>query len=329
MSNVLDKLDNDRIHIVILGAGASKAAFPNGDRNGKLVPLMNEISSITSIRKFLHKEGLSNDIDSFEEFYSELLSDPDKKVIVSQLEHLIYDYFSELELPDNPTIYDYILLSLRENDVIATFNWDPFIVQSYLRVKKITKNIPQVFFLHGTVALGECKQHSIVDLIDRQCPQCKKPLERIKLLYPTTSKDYTQDAYIKDQWDAIVFYLGKANGMTIFGYAAPKTDVAAIDLLKQGWGDNNKRIMEEIDIINIDHPEALQKSWNQFIHETHFSIFKDYFESSLSLFPRRISEYQYSRFNLNMWLDNHQIEKGLDFSQLEQRIKYLIDFESS
>ena len=37
------------------------------------------------------------------------------------------EYFSKLELPDHPTIYDYRLLSLRKKDVIATFNWDPFL----------------------------------------------------------------------------------------------------------------------------------------------------------------------------------------------------------
>ena len=33
-------------HVVFLGAGASKAAFPHGDRNGRHLPLMNELPSV-------------------------------------------------------------------------------------------------------------------------------------------------------------------------------------------------------------------------------------------------------------------------------------------
>ena len=34
----------ERPHLVLLGAGASKAALPSGDRNGLAVPLMREIA---------------------------------------------------------------------------------------------------------------------------------------------------------------------------------------------------------------------------------------------------------------------------------------------
>jgi hypothetical protein len=154
-------------------------------------------------------------------------------------------------LPDEPTIYDYILLSLKENDVIATFNWDPFLVQSYQRVNKITTKLPKIFFLHGTVSLGRCEKHLIVDNLFKTCPKCGQKLSRIKLLYPTEQKDYISNDYIKEQWDAVQFYLKKANGITIFGYAAPKSDIAAIELLQHGWGLNSERIMEEIDIAGL------------------------------------------------------------------------------
>ena len=34
---------NHHPHVVILGAGASLAAFPDGDKNGRKLPLMNDI----------------------------------------------------------------------------------------------------------------------------------------------------------------------------------------------------------------------------------------------------------------------------------------------
>ena len=37
---------------------------------------------------------------------------------------------------------------------------------------------------------------------------------------------------------------------TIFGYSAPKTDVEAIDLLKQAWGAIGDRNLEQTEIIN-------------------------------------------------------------------------------
>ena len=33
-------------HVVLLGAGASKAAMPNGDKNGRAIPLMDELPKI-------------------------------------------------------------------------------------------------------------------------------------------------------------------------------------------------------------------------------------------------------------------------------------------
>ena len=44
-----------------------------------------------------------------------------------EIETRVDEYFADLELPGHPTIYDRLVLSLREKDLIATFNWDPFL----------------------------------------------------------------------------------------------------------------------------------------------------------------------------------------------------------
>jgi hypothetical protein len=59
---------------------------------------------------------------------SELTVDPGKTTILERLERAVFDYFSSLQLPDEPTLYDHLVLSLRPKDVIATFNWDPFLI---------------------------------------------------------------------------------------------------------------------------------------------------------------------------------------------------------
>jgi len=40
MNSLIYKTDIKRSHVVILGAGASRAVLPNGDTNGKKLPVM-------------------------------------------------------------------------------------------------------------------------------------------------------------------------------------------------------------------------------------------------------------------------------------------------
>lgn len=113
-------------HVVILGAGASLAAFPDGDRYGSVLPLMNNLTEVLDLIKPLQQYGL--DIkQNFEDIYSELVIKPELKILKDLVEKRVKDYFSILRLPDKPTIYDYLVLSLRDKDIIATFNWDPFL----------------------------------------------------------------------------------------------------------------------------------------------------------------------------------------------------------
>ena len=71
------------------------------------------------------------------------------------LESAVRNYFKSLELPDEPTIYDYLILSLTEKDAIVTFNWDPFLMQAYRRNLTVG-NLPQLIFPHGNVGVGLC-----------------------------------------------------------------------------------------------------------------------------------------------------------------------------
>lgn len=327
--SVIEKVSKEQTHVVLLGAGASKACLPNGDVSGKNIPLMNDIHNIPEIAKFLKSNRIELNDKPFEAFYSELALKYPKSSILFELNDKIYEYFDNLALPNYPTIYDYLLLSLKESDIIATFNWDPFLVEAYKRVQAITTRLPQLFFLHGTVSLGICKEHSTVGLRKRQkCPQCGHNFDKIALLYPTSTKDYENDVYIKDQWDAIKHYLKFANGLTIFGYAAPESDIAAINLLRDGWGNNEDRVLEEIQIIDIKSPDQLKSTWSNFIHESHYTTYTDYYDSPIALFPRRICEAQFLRFQLNVWLDNHKIEPGLTFKELKTRIEALLKYEN-
>src|SRR5256884_3490625 len=48
--------------------------------------------------------------------------------------------------------------------------------------------------------------------------------------------------------------------LTIFGYAAPATDVEAVDLLLRGWGDNPTFELAQVNIVDIKPEEELRKT---------------------------------------------------------------------
>lgn len=57
-----------------------------------------------------------------------------------------------------------------------------------------------------------------------------------KLLYPIGDKNYNNNPFIKEQWNVLIQKINQAYALTIFGYGAPKSDVAAINLMKKAGG---------------------------------------------------------------------------------------------
>lgn len=129
-----------RAHTVILGAGATMAAIPNGDKNGRKSSVMNGMISKLGLDSLLKEVKIETSSTNIEDIFSELSCKPEYSYIVSELEERLYLYFDGMELPDDPTIYDLLILSLTKKDLIATFNWDPLLLQAYVRCEKITRN---------------------------------------------------------------------------------------------------------------------------------------------------------------------------------------------
>lgn len=280
-------------HVVILGAGASYAStIQNPEKNGKNLPLMKNVIDIVGLKDVVKTLPIEYQLLSgdFEKLYSSLSKDDKFVDERAYIEQKVNSYFSKLELPDTPTIYDYLILSLRRNkDVIATFNWDPFLYQAYLRNSEFVET-PGILFLHGCVSLGYDKTDGSSGPVDYLSPVTKQPFEPIKLLYPVDKKDYNTDPFIKGQWDALAYRLGEAERVTVFGYSAPVTDVEAIDLLQKAWGNVESRSMEEFELIDIREENDVVDSWKTFIHSHHYHYCKNYFDSSLALHPRRSVE---------------------------------------
>lgn len=249
------------------------------------------------------------------------------------IEELTYDYFACMELPNEPTLYDHLVLSLTGRDIIVTFNWDPFIWQAwrrnYHRVGQ--KNLPHILFLHGNTAIGVCTKHEkiVVSYKGSLCYKCKTPLEKTKLLFPIGKKNYNADPYIKNSWDITKEELHSAYMFTIFGYSAPTSDIEAVDLLSEGWGDKYQRSMEEIEIVDILDEDTLCKRWERFIHTHHYSTHSDLYSSIIGKCSRRSVDAAFgANYNCVPW-EEYPIPKDASWEELDEWLKPFIEVENS
>ena len=293
----------NRPHVVILGAGASCAAIPNGDKSGRKISAMSGFIDKLDFRKILNEVDIHTASDNLEDIYMELdersKTDINCKAVKKKLENSIRDYMNGFVLPEEPTVYDFLVMSLTKKDLIATFNWDPFLVQAIGRAQKFTDNIPQVAFLHGNVAVGYCPDDNIMGNVGMVC-RCGKRLKPTSLLFPIKNKDYSSDIAISKSWKTLSNALKQAYMVTIFGYSAPSSDAEAVSMLKQAWGSVDERKMEEIELIDIRDEETVIASWNQFIHTHHYSYHTSYFDTTLARFPRRSCEATFDRLRKTM-----------------------------
>jgi hypothetical protein len=278
--------ENIRPHVVLLGAGASRAAFPNGESTNKLLPLMNDLAETLELATIVNDAGLDPS-QNFESIYSSIKDKP----LRNTLEKEIKKYFSALTLPATATDYDRLLLSLRGKDAIFTFNWDPFLFDACVRNHHVAK-LPEIFFLHGNVRIGSCIQHQKWGGKSDICPTCGVRFSEVPLLYPIEKKDYSENAneYVKEAWKNAEYFFKNAFTVTIFGYGAPSSDTEAVKLLHNAWFDGSTRKLEHIEIIDIADSNTLHERWVSFTPTNHYQIRSNLSESRLLQWPRRSCE---------------------------------------
>lgn len=244
------------------------AACPRGDKNGMILPVMSNLTSVVGIADLLRSNGIAPS-DNFESIYSALAQDREHKGLLEEIELQIRLYFQYIRIPEHVTIYDKLLLSLREKDVIATFNWDPLLAQAYSRNLGI-KRLPRILFLHGNVAIGVCHQCKAKGWRGNTCQTCGYPLEPVPLLYPVEEKDYECHGFIKSEWSELRSFLRTAYFLTFFGYGAPKADVAARDLLLTTWKGSLHWEIGEVEIVDVAHQRILERRWGEFFVRRHY-----------------------------------------------------------
>ena len=302
-----------RPHMFVLGAGASRAACQEGDLKGQRLPLMTDFALVLGLEDLLRSWGL-DPARNIEDTFSDLHSQGETQKI-RKLEERIEQFFETLSLPKHPTIYDHLLLSLRDKDVVATFNWDPLLVQAYRRNVAHAPSLPKLAFLHGNVMAGYCASDKVVGVAGLKC-HCGKPFVRSRLLYPIGNKDYVSDPFIALQWELLKEGYRNAFMVTVFGYGAPKTDVAAVDAMKHAWGEPAQRHLEQYSIITTQNKKEVLESWAPFIHTHHYEIHANFYDSWLANHPRRTGEAYMAQYLDAKFIPDHPIPQNLDFPEL-------------
>jgi hypothetical protein len=280
--------------------------------------------------------GLAGPLDSadvkwrgldFETLYQDLWKSDTHKGLVGKLDLYIRRYFERLEIPERPTVYDYILLGLREKDLIATFNWDPLLAQAYQRNSQITR-LPQIVFLHGNVAVGICVNCRVKGYYGDVCAKCSRALERTQLLFPIADKDYTSDPFISAEWAVLKDFLERAYMLTIFGYRAPSSDVAAVELMRTAWGANGARELALVEIVDIRSENDVLPSWKPFITGNRYGIVDSVFNTWSCLYPRRSCDsFAWATLQQQPWSENRIPSTFDKLDDLQSWVSPLLDEE--
>jgi hypothetical protein len=280
---------NHSPHVVILGAGASLAACPRGDANGIRLPVMANLVSVLGLEPLLAKIGIEDCASqNFEVIYDRIASDDAYRDFRLEVDTLVHRYFASLQLPTEVTIYDQILLSLRPKDLVATFNWDPLLLQAYARNRHMS--LPRVVFLHGNVYLGYCPEHKKKGYLTQTCEVCGRAFLPSPLLFPITKKEYRSHPLLAGEWDELAATLDKTYLLTIFGYAAPSSDTAAKEILVKAWDGNETRELAEVEVIDILPRRTLYDRWKEFIVSHHWGASTRFCQTLQFRHPRRSCE---------------------------------------
>ena len=95
-------------------------------------------------------------------------------------------------------------------------------------------------------------------------------------MFPVKQKNYSEDPFIKNQWEILRWHLNYAYLVTIFGYSAPTTDIEAKNLMLSAWKDNPTRELAQFNIVDIKNREELKHSWKDFSVRQYNGISDDF-----------------------------------------------------
>ena len=288
---------------------------------------MDDLVETLDLRPTIDRAGRFEN-DNFEWIYSRMAADAQHDEARNEIERKVEDYFSSLYLPKEATIYDRILLSLRPGDAVFTFNWDPFLFDAYARNFGEIE-LPGIFFLHGNVRIGRCPRHK-----ERwgqrhtTCPTCGEAFRNVPLFYPVENKNYSNDPYVSDSWDSARIFFREALVLTIFGYSAPGSDAAAVELLHSAWMKRSARRLEHVEIIDIAPEENLRERWKKFTPTHHFRGRRNFDDSWMARWPRRSREAVFIPMSKGIPCPDFPLSGTKDLVELQAQVREIAKWEA-
>jgi len=303
-------------HVVILGAGASRAATPDGEKWQRIMPLMKELPHALDLRSILDKEQFIEATRDFEAFFDSLGASGEVD-LQREIEERVISFFNSVAIADHATLYDRLVLSMRKKDAIAAFNWDPLLAYAYRR-NGFLKTLPSLLFLHGNVLLGACYDCNRLGWNDDKCLKCKKPMKSVRLLYPVMKKDYSADPVINEQWRHLEWFLESSYFVTIFGYSAPKTDVDARSRIINKLSSNRLKNLSQLEIIDTHAEELTADNLADVVTEiTHYHHHDSFEHSWLSRHPRLTCEALFQATMMNAPIKSYQQPNTVNLTELQ------------
>ncbi len=88
----IDSIFMEKPHVLLFGAGASKAALPSGDKNGKSVPILRELTTELNIFKYFPDDLVELSKTDFESAYSQLFNRGKSKSL-DEVDNIVSNYF--------------------------------------------------------------------------------------------------------------------------------------------------------------------------------------------------------------------------------------------
>lgn len=271
-------------HLVILGAGSTIATIPNGDKNGEfgytLANLLNDKCFTSFVKKAQAKGFLTSDV---EDLCNQLCKED--KPLYDEFETLVRKKYASLELPEEFTILDRLVLSLTPNDAIVSFNWDDLLIQAYQRMSEFVpeKMLPILAFPHGNAQAVYNNKHYTSKRIVTGANWIDSPLNM-----PVDEVDYKSDIFIGSQWNILDFFMRNAQMITFFGYSGPSSDELDLQHLDELFAKN--KICDKIEIIDKDLDTAMEvaKRLVRFKMQSNWLYpCADFWHSTIAKHPRR------------------------------------------
>lgn len=215
--------------------------------------------------------------------------------------------------------------ALTGQSLVASFNWDPLLLQAYARSRNF--DLPGVVFLHGNVYLGHCATHKAKGYSTQECNICGTSFEPSPLLFPINSKNYQVHPLIASEWETLISFLNRAYIVTIFGYAAPSSDVAAREMLLKAWSTNGSRELAIVEVIDVADEAQLCSRWREFAGPHDVGILRSFCASYQHHYPRRSCEaYASASLQQDPWSER-RLPALSSVRDLQKWIQPLIDEE--